>query len=412
MSEEYGLNCDICGAFFRSCEAFPKPQLCPACKEIAALRAENEKLKERAQITECDLAKAVLFDDLVRERNALRAENEHKDKTIKAAADLICDGYVDDLLLAVKENEKKGEWDPSHVKEKSDALLTAQMVAAPRTPTAILARDEIRARLAALRTENEELLQGYFKGNSVNHWYTKAKCYGDMVHGAAIPLEKSGHPICSAGPDGAVGGIRRAIESLVSDRDALRAENEQRKKACESGAAILIECRDEITKRDAENATLQADVAYWHRHGLALRNGAARLLRDLEKGGGRSDDNLEAAADKALKALANLRIKHNRLQKALEWYRDQVSGCRKISQCGDAYRHRLDRDGGEIARVALAEEDHLAEALAALNKACTGREQVAGPCVGSETCECGADRKECENNRQVNKVHLNHVDGE
>ena len=42
------------------------------------------------------------------------------------------------------------------------------------------------------------------------------------------------------------------------------------------------------------------------------------------------------------------------LAKALEWYSEQVLGCRKTTSEGEQYRTALDRDGGARARAALA----------------------------------------------------------
>lgn len=39
---------------------------------------------------------------------------------------------------------------------------------------------------------------------------------------------------------------------------------------------------------------------------------------------------------------------------ALEWYAEQVAGCRKMGADGDAARQALDKDGGNLARAALA----------------------------------------------------------
>jgi len=42
------------------------------------------------------------------------------------------------------------------------------------------------------------------------------------------------------------------------------------------------------------------------------------------------------------------------LRRALSWYEEQVSLCRKVGSLGEPGRHALDRDGGERARAALA----------------------------------------------------------
>lgn len=42
------------------------------------------------------------------------------------------------------------------------------------------------------------------------------------------------------------------------------------------------------------------------------------------------------------------------LIKALQWYAAQVADCRKHGRDGDIARAKLDRDGGHMARQALA----------------------------------------------------------
>lgn len=82
--------------------------------------------------------------------------------------------------------------------------------------SALLALDEENA---GLRADNES--QSY-KGNSVAHWWAKAHAYGGMVHGCGPILAAAGHPIDASQADGAVGGIGRAVASLVAERDELR----------------------------------------------------------------------------------------------------------------------------------------------------------------------------------------------
>lgn len=43
------------------------------------------------------------------------------------------------------------------------------------------------------------------------------------------------------------------------------------------------------------------------------------------------------------------------MRAALEWYAEQVAGCRKLGSAGDSFRQALDRDGGKRATAALAE---------------------------------------------------------
>lgn len=41
-------------------------------------------------------------------------------------------------------------------------------------------------------------------------------------------------------------------------------------------------------------------------------------------------------------------------REALSWYAEKVAGCRKFGPDGEAARHALDRDGGQLARAALS----------------------------------------------------------
>ena len=56
----------------------------------------------------------------------------------------------------------------------------------------------------------------------------------------------------------------------------------------------------------------------------------------------------------AAKEIRSLRAKLDVAVKALEWYRNHVSECRKIGGQGDQSRQALDHDGGTRARTALA----------------------------------------------------------
>lgn len=54
---------------------------------------------------------------------------------------------------------------------------------------------------------------------SVQHWKIKAECYGNIVHGCSPVLASAGHPVDKTQKDGAIGGIRRAVEALTAERD-------------------------------------------------------------------------------------------------------------------------------------------------------------------------------------------------
>ena len=58
-----------------------------------------------------------------------------------------------------------------------------------------------------------------YKGNSVGHWWAKAMAYGGIVFGCSPALAAAGHPVDASTDDGAVGGISRAVEALVAERD-------------------------------------------------------------------------------------------------------------------------------------------------------------------------------------------------
>lgn len=55
------------------------------------------------------------------------------------------------------------------------------------------------------------------------HWRTKAKCYGAIVHNCSPVLAEAGFPVDASQADGAVGGIARSVGLLKADRDRLKA---------------------------------------------------------------------------------------------------------------------------------------------------------------------------------------------
>jgi hypothetical protein len=59
----------------------------------------------------------------------------------------------------------------------------------------------------------------------------------------------------------------------------------------------------------------------------------------------------ESSYDRMLR----LDAENERLRAALEWYAEQVAGCRKLGSVGDPARQALDADGGNRAREALGE---------------------------------------------------------
>lgn len=84
---------------------------------------------------------------------------------------------------------------------------------------------ELQISLDALKAlaDYAQALEIEVKGlqEDVNHWHVKAEAYGGIVFNCSPALEAAGHPVDASGPDGAVGGIRRAVGALVAERDEL-----------------------------------------------------------------------------------------------------------------------------------------------------------------------------------------------
>lgn len=57
----------------------------------------------------------------------------------------------------------------------------------------------------------------------VGHYRAKAEAYGGIVHGCSPALAAAGFPVDATKPDGAVGGIRRAVEALTAQLAVARA---------------------------------------------------------------------------------------------------------------------------------------------------------------------------------------------
>jgi hypothetical protein len=58
--------------------------------------------------------------------------------------------------------------------------------------------------------------------NVIDHWKTKATCYGNIVFGCSPVLEAAGFPVDRSMPGGAVRGVAEACKKLADDRDGLR----------------------------------------------------------------------------------------------------------------------------------------------------------------------------------------------
>lgn len=73
-------------------------------------------------------------------------------------------------------------------------------------------RDQAKEALERLANRME------FKGNSVQHWWTKAQAYGNMVHGCIAALEAAGYTYRTS-PHGPKRFIAKSVEALVKQRD-------------------------------------------------------------------------------------------------------------------------------------------------------------------------------------------------
>lgn len=87
-----------------------------------------------------------------------------------------------------------------------------------------------------------------------------------------------------------------------------------------------------------EIATLRAEVASKNDE---FQKYARRMESDMNELGGKN---------------ARLTARIRELEGALEWYREQAEGCRKLGSIGDPYRQALDADGGKRATAALKGE--------------------------------------------------------
>jgi hypothetical protein len=73
-------------------------------------------------------------------------------------------------------------------------------------------RDQANEALARLANQME------FHGNSVQHWYDKAKAYGNIVFACTPALEKAGYKYTPS-PQGPKRFIANSVEALVNERD-------------------------------------------------------------------------------------------------------------------------------------------------------------------------------------------------
>lgn len=102
--------------------------------------------------------------------------------------------------------------------------------------------DDLRRQLAAA---NEQ----------IHHWRTKAECYGNIVHGCSPALEKAGFPVDGEQRDGAVGGVRRAVEALAARLAAVTQERD-------FANGIITGLNVAIEHKDAENDRLRDEHGF------------------------------------------------------------------------------------------------------------------------------------------------------
>lgn len=90
----------------------------------------------------------------------------------------------------------------------------------------------------------------------VEHWRTKATCYGNIVHGCTPALEKAGFPVETFAKDGAVGSIKRALEAMGADLEAAKARWEKcrphlaglaKRRSFQDGGAVADYCLTQMS---------------------------------------------------------------------------------------------------------------------------------------------------------------------
>ena len=73
----------------------------------------------------------------------------------------------------------------------------------------------------------------------VDHYRVKAKCYGNIVHGCSPALASAGFPVDASNQDGAVGGIKRAVEAMSAEIARLKAALEKERKFRREATELL-----------------------------------------------------------------------------------------------------------------------------------------------------------------------------
>lgn len=106
-----------------------------------------------------------------------------------------------------------------------------------------------------------------------------------------------------------------------------------------SQAEELLAAKDERLK-EWQNKWAQTDI-------LRLKAEADNAAKDARIKV--QDQEISDQSDR----IASLEAKISAARKALEWYEEHVSNCRKIGSVGAPSRAKLDRDGGQKAREAL-----------------------------------------------------------
>ena len=127
-----------------------------------------------------------------------------------------------------------------------------------------------------------------YRGNSVGHWYAKAKAYGSIVHGVTPALERLGYKV-EGGPDGPSASIAKCVERLAERAElaeqreltALRAADHDRA-AKGNALELLRETSKVVLASTAEDGITQTRLEYlgdlWRRICALLASASVLVL--------------------------------------------------------------------------------------------------------------------------------------
>lgn len=127
----------------------------------------------------------------------------------------------------------------------------------------------------------------------------------------------------------------------------------------EQDIAEITDLRAEVERLNSDLDDASTDLATARQDNASLAEGVKSLRAENEKLRAAAESFWRAWQDRAVKAEAEnarLTARIRELEGALEWYRKQTEGCRKIGSIGDPHRQALDADGGKRATAALKGE--------------------------------------------------------